>query len=145
MKRTIDTFKNLIGGEKVLSLQDALSQGKIADLETGEKVLLLDSGGAVYSPGLLDGWIKQGFEVSADFVNQVVQVYNHRKEILYSSSQIEVFITEADAKLRDQPLYEDEEEQSCKECGCTYYRPCQCPGGCYWVEADLCSECVKVN
>lgn len=28
----------------------------------------------------------------------------------------------------------------CKKCGCTNERAC--PGGCYWVEPDLCSACV---
>ena len=30
-------------------------------------------------------------------------------------------------------------EQVCRECGCTDERAC--PGGCWWVEADLCSAC----
>ena len=28
----------------------------------------------------------------------------------------------------------------CRGCGCTDGRAC--PGGCHWVEADLCSQCV---
>ena len=46
---------------------------------------------------------------------------------------------------------EDEEEpwfypwprdgtKACRVCGCTNDR--SCPGGCYWVEPDLCSRCV---
>jgi hypothetical protein len=27
----------------------------------------------------------------------------------------------------------------CRVCGCTDERPC--PGGCFWVAADLCSNC----
>lgn len=30
--------------------------------------------------------------------------------------------------------------RKCRVCGCTDDRAC--PEGCYWVEADLCSECV---
>lgn len=30
---------------------------------------------------------------------------------------------------------------ACRVCGCTDDRAC--PGGCYWVEADLCSVCVE--
>lgn len=30
-------------------------------------------------------------------------------------------------------------EVHCRICGCTYMRPC--PGGCGWVEGDLCSIC----
>lgn len=35
------------------------------------------------------------------------------------------------------------DEQKCRVCGCTWFNACQ--GGCYWVESDLCSECVGVN
>ena len=38
---------------------------------------------------------------------------------------------------------QDEEDggvQKCRVCGCTWYHAC--PGGCYWVEEDLCSACV---
>ncbi len=31
-------------------------------------------------------------------------------------------------------------EQKCRVCGCTENHAC--PGGCYWVEWDLCSKCV---
>ena len=27
----------------------------------------------------------------------------------------------------------------CRECGCSDFRAC--PGGCWWVEPDLCSAC----
>lgn len=36
-------------------------------------------------------------------------------------------------------------EQKCRECGCTDTSACYDPergGGCYWVEADLCSACA---
>lgn len=32
-------------------------------------------------------------------------------------------------------------ERSCRVCGCTDERAC--PGGCYWVEPDLCSRCFE--
>lgn len=32
------------------------------------------------------------------------------------------------------------EKRVCRVCGCTWNNAC--PGGCYWVEFDLCSECV---
>ena len=34
-----------------------------------------------------------------------------------------------------------ETPKKCRVCGCTDYKAC--PGGCYWVEADLCSQCAK--
>jgi hypothetical protein len=33
--------------------------------------------------------------------------------------------------------------QRCRVCGCTDDRAC--PGGCYWVETDLCSACVGLE
>lgn len=32
-------------------------------------------------------------------------------------------------------------KRTCRACGCTDARACQ-PGGCYWVEWDLCSACA---
>lgn len=32
------------------------------------------------------------------------------------------------------------EKWKCRRCGCTDDRPC--PGGCYWVQQDLCSQCA---
>jgi hypothetical protein len=34
-------------------------------------------------------------------------------------------------------------ERRCRACGCTWNNAC--PGGCYWVEPDLCSECVDAD
>jgi hypothetical protein len=31
--------------------------------------------------------------------------------------------------------------QRCRVCGCTENRAC--PGGCFWVEDDLCSACAE--
>ena len=36
---------------------------------------------------------------------------------------------------------DDESEQACRVCGCTWYHACE--GGCYWVEDDLCSKCAE--
>lgn len=33
-------------------------------------------------------------------------------------------------------------ERSCRICGCTQH--ISCPGGCYWVEYDLCSRCAAI-
>lgn len=33
------------------------------------------------------------------------------------------------------------EEQKCRLCGCTWDNACK--NGCYWVEEDLCSECIE--
>ena len=32
-------------------------------------------------------------------------------------------------------------EQVCRVCGCTEGNAC--PGGCWWIEDDLCSECAR--
>lgn len=34
------------------------------------------------------------------------------------------------------------DEPVCRVCGCTQYNGC--PGGCFWVTEDLCSECVTL-
>lgn len=34
-----------------------------------------------------------------------------------------------------------DKRQKCRVCGCTQYDPCE--AGCWWVEDDLCSQCVK--
>ncbi len=35
----------------------------------------------------------------------------------------------------------DPDDRRCRVCGCTQFNAC--PGGCYWIEEDLCSQCVK--
>lgn len=35
---------------------------------------------------------------------------------------------------------ESKSVRTCRVCGCTDYQAC--PGGCHWVEDDLCSSCV---
>lgn len=54
-------------------------------------------------------------------------------------------ITKADilkaAKYLWSLIYEfEEDEKRCRVCGCTWNNAC--PGGCYWVEEDLCSQCA---
>lgn len=34
-------------------------------------------------------------------------------------------------------------EQKCRICGCSWHNAC--PGGCYWVEVDLCSKCAETE
>ena len=34
-------------------------------------------------------------------------------------------------------------QQKCRVCGCTQNRAC--PGGCHWVEEDLCSACDAIK
>ncbi|HZK56686.1 MAG TPA: hypothetical protein VFD17_00120 [Clostridia bacterium] len=33
------------------------------------------------------------------------------------------------------------DERKCRVCGCT--DNCACPGGCYWVDINLCSRCAE--
>ncbi|HYE80855.1 MAG TPA: hypothetical protein VEG39_01675 [Clostridia bacterium] len=33
-------------------------------------------------------------------------------------------------------------ERKCRVCGCTWFHAC--PGGCYWVDNDLCSSCIDI-
>lgn len=39
----------------------------------------------------------------------------------------------------ERELGTEDGEQRCRVCGCTDARAC--PGGCWWVEDDLCSSC----
>lgn len=41
-----------------------------------------------------------------------------------------------------QSRQEQQEQQVCRVCGCTQFAAC--PGGCFWVEDDLCSACVGI-
>ncbi|WP_429864031.1 hypothetical protein ACJK2Y_00415 (plasmid) [Enterococcus faecalis] len=34
----------------------------------------------------------------------------------------------------------DPDDRRCRVCGCTQFNAC--PGGCYWIEEDLCSKNV---
>lgn len=40
-------------------------------------------------------------------------------------------------------LNQEETVQKCRICGCTWHNAC--PGGCYWVETDLCSKCAEIG
>lgn len=44
---------------------------------------------------------------------------------------------------RENAILYDDELKKCRVCGCT--DDFACPGGCYWVEEDLCSECVEMD
>lgn len=46
------------------------------------------------------------------------------------------FVVALEALHKQQPIFD---EQKCRVCGCTWNNAC--PGGCYWVEEDLCSQC----
>lgn len=35
----------------------------------------------------------------------------------------------------------DPDDRRCRVCGCTQFNAC--PGRCYWIEEDLCSQCVE--
>lgn len=37
-------------------------------------------------------------------------------------------------------VFNKAQERACRECGCTELQAC--PGGCWWVEGDLCSSCA---
>ena len=39
------------------------------------------------------------------------------------------------------PIFEDDDEVSCRGCGCTESEACE--GGCIWATPSLCSACVR--
>lgn len=56
--------------------------------------------------------------------------------------QYEDFVNEVlKDKEEGNQIFDEEEEIECRSCGCTWNNAC--PGGCYWVEANLCSNCVN--
>jgi hypothetical protein len=40
-------------------------------------------------------------------------------------------------------LVSDMTPRRCRNCGCSDDRAC--PGGCYWIEDDLCSRCEEIQ
>lgn len=64
------------------------------------------------------------------------------RDLLASANSLEL----ADAMLPDRLSIDGLEylnERRCRQCGCTDNRAC--PGGCAWVEDDLCSRCSLVE
>lgn len=55
---------------------------------------------------------------------------------VYGLVELEVQNVEKKENINEDP----QTDQKCRVCGCTQERAC--PGGCYWVEPDLCSSCV---
>lgn len=48
-----------------------------------------------------------------------------------------------DCKYEDTNVCDTCDKRKCRVCGCTWNNACS--GGCYWVEGDLCSECVDIE
>lgn len=49
-------------------------------------------------------------------------------------------LTWEDKAFCPDPFETDETVRTCRVCGCTDDHAC--PGGCWWIDEDLCSECV---
>lgn len=45
--------------------------------------------------------------------------------------------------LEEQGDIFDPDERACRICGCTQMNACPC--GCYWLNDDLCSQCLKYS
>jgi len=63
-------------------------------------------------------------------------------------SRVDVKRSEIDVRVEPnmrtiEEIVRPKEEQKCRVCGCTWEKAC--PGGCYWVEYDLCSKCVEME
>lgn len=84
----------------------------------------------------LTGYIKEGtgefYTVADDFGGTTDIIPN---ELCTTRDAAEVMLEEIDATAGN--------EQKCRVCGCT--QDSACPGGCYWVEDDLCSQCYKMD
>ena len=68
-------------------------------------------------------------------IRQAYYVVNHDEP--YSQ---EVFEVIKEGEIHKESAVFDEELHFCKVCGCSDTHAC--PGGCYWVTDDLCSNCV---
>lgn len=51
-----------------------------------------------------------------------------------------VLLVSPEYRCRNWQEREADEQMRCRVCGCTWNNGC--PGGCYWVEPDLCSQCI---
>lgn len=45
-----------------------------------------------------------------------------------------------DTEVKSNVYHWPRAEHQCRNCGCTWDHACE--GGCYWVQEDLCSQCV---
>jgi len=72
------------------------------------------------------------------------KLYSHIVQLGYEMSDDEIALLDGTHKLFYKPpekkKTDPKEEQKCRVCGCTENNAC--PGGCSWVEDDLCSACV---
>ncbi len=99
-------------------------------------------------PDLLNIWI--GHQIVAR--GEIRVVSNARGEAVYSIQITETIrIPEQPATARRpnhegpgplERLLEPQHKRRCRKCSCTDDHPC--PGGCYWVSPDLCSNCNEI-
>ena len=94
--------------------------------------------------------IKVAINESKKFHETPVLVYQVEiEEELYSienlHSKLDVVLLEEGIKIEKSTLLSNDEEcihdgnQKCRVCGCDFFHAC--PGGCWWIEDDLCSRC----
>lgn len=71
-----------------------------------------------------------------DFIDLSILAFQHLNAIWWGTE------TGFTQESYEPPLSESpDDEQHCRVCGCTWNNAC--PGGCYWVEDDLCSKCAE--
>ena len=78
-------------------------------------------------------------------VGDVIVVQTKYGEVPARVSKIDMKASEIDVRVEPfmktiEKKMTPADEQKCRACGCTQERAC--PGGCYWVEPDLCSTCA---
>lgn len=56
--------------------------------------------------------------------------------------QVDVVFLERIGRGEEEWSIRPDLSQRCRNCGCNWEKACQ-PGGCHWVEADLCSCCAE--
>lgn len=89
-----------------------------------------------------------------DLVNEVKEMRHWQREFFRLQGQLKKGYVPVTKQLRDEALAKSKEAEAkvdelvaaildtphCRECGCT--NDMACPGGCFWVEEDLCSACA---
>lgn len=102
-----------------------LKREDVMTLITADKALLL----ANIMQKIEDARFKLGKKI-----RQAYYVVNHDE--FYAQDVLEVI---KDGEMRKEKAVFDEELRFCRVCGCSQDHAC--PGGCYWLTDDLCSNC----
>lgn len=69
---------------------------------------------------------------NADSGGEKMKLENEMERLEFENAQLRGVIEQMDPDFFN---------RKCRVCGCDWNHPC--PGGCWWVEEDLCSSCAE--